>query len=81
MLVVRNVCSKAKAMEMCLTGRMMDVAAAERAGLVSCVEPTGRLMEEARGAVATIASVSLPVVIMDKELINRAFKTLLSEGL
>jgi enoyl-CoA hydratase len=72
--------SKAKAMDMCLTGRIMDAAEAERSGLVSRVVPADKLMEEALAAAATIASMSLPVVMMIKESINRAYETTLSEG-
>jgi enoyl-CoA hydratase len=72
---------KAKAMDMCLTGRMMDAAEAERAGLVSRVVPTEKLLEEALAAAARIAEFSLPAVMMAKEAVNRAFETTLSEGL
>jgi enoyl-CoA hydratase len=72
--------SKAKAMDMCLTGRMMDAAEAERAGLVSRVVPAEKLMEEANAAAATIAGMSLPIVMMVKESINRAYETTLNEG-
>ena len=71
---------KAKAMDMCLTARMMDAAEAERAGLVSRVVPAGKLMEEAMAAAERIASCSLPAVMMVKESINRAYETTLSEG-
>ncbi|NEX61229.1 enoyl-CoA hydratase [Noviherbaspirillum galbum] len=72
--------SKAKAMDLCLTARMMDAAEAERAGLVSRVVPADKLMEEALAAAATIASMSLPSVMMIKESINRAYETTLAEG-
>jgi enoyl-CoA hydratase len=72
---------KAKAMDMCLTGRMMDAAEAERAGLVSRVVPAERLLEEALAAAAKIADFSLPAVMMAKEAVNRAFETTLAEGL
>jgi enoyl-CoA hydratase len=72
--------SKAKAMDMCLTARMMDAAEAERAGLVSRVVPNDKLMEEAMAAAEKIASYSLPVVMMVKESINRAYESTLSEG-
>ena len=72
--------SKAKAMDICLTARMMDAQEAERAGLVSRVVPLDKLMEEALGAASKIASYSLPVVMMIKESINRAYETPLSEG-
>ncbi len=71
---------KSKAMEMCLTGRMMDAAEAERAGLVSRVVPAADLMAEALKAAGKIAAMSLPAVMMTKETINRAYETTLSEG-
>ncbi|AWI75670.1 MAG: enoyl-CoA hydratase [Azoarcus sp.] len=73
--------SKAKAMDMCLTARFMDAAEAERAGLVSRVVPADKLLEEAFAAAETIAGYSLPVVMMIKESINRAFESSLNEGL
>ncbi len=72
---------KAKAMEMCLTGRFMDAQEAERAGLVARIVPTERLLEEAIATAQTIAGYSLPVVMMIKECVNRAFEGSLSEGL
>lgn len=72
---------KSKAMDLCLTGRMMDAAEAERSGLVSRVVPADRLMDEALTAAATIASMSRPAAAMAKEAINRAFETPLSDGL
>ena len=72
---------KAKAMDLVLTGRMMDAAEAERAGLVSRVVPAERLMDEALAAAATIAEFSLPSVMMAKESINRAYETQLAEGI
>ena len=72
--------SKAKAMDMCLTGRMMDAAEAERAGLVSRVVAPEQLLIEAMAAAKTIAEFSLPVVMMIKESVNRAYETTLSEG-
>ena len=71
---------KAKAMDLCLTARMMDAAEAERAGLVSRVVPADKLMEEAMAAAQKIAEYSLPVVMMAKEAVNRAYETSLSEG-
>jgi enoyl-CoA hydratase len=71
---------KSKAMEMCLTGRMMDAAEAERSGLVSRVVPAADLLAEAVKAAETIASMSLPAVMMAKEAVNRSFETTLSEG-
>lgn len=72
--------SKAKAMDMCLTARMMDAAEAERAGLVSRVVPPEQLETVAMEAATTIASMSLPIVMMVKESINRAYETTLAEG-
>jgi enoyl-CoA hydratase len=71
---------KAKAMDMCLTARMMDAAEAERAGLVSRVVPVDKLMEQALAVAEKIASYSLPVAMMIKESVNRAYETTLSEG-
>jgi enoyl-CoA hydratase len=71
---------KSKAMDMCLTGRMMDAAEAERCGLVSRVVPADKLMEEAVKAAETIAAKSLPSTMMIKEAINRAYETTLAEG-
>jgi enoyl-CoA hydratase len=71
---------KAKAMEMVLTGRMMDAAEAERSGLVSRVLPADQLLDEAIKTAQKIAELSLPVVRMAKESVNRAFETTLSEG-
>ncbi|MEY2682689.1 MAG: hypothetical protein RIQ66_1250 [Pseudomonadota bacterium] len=72
---------KAKAMDLCLTGRMMDAAEAERAGLVARVVPADQLLDEALKAAAVIAGYSLPVVMMAKESVNRAFESSLTEGL
>ena len=72
---------KSKAMDMCLTGRMMDAAEAERSGLVSRIVPAGELVEEALKAAAKIAEFSLPSVMMTKEAVNRAYETTLGEGL
>jgi enoyl-CoA hydratase len=72
--------SKAKAMDMCLTARMMDAAEAERAGLVSRVVAADRLLDEAVEAGTIIASFSLPAVMMAKESVNRAYETTLAEG-
>jgi len=71
---------KAKAMDMVLTGRMMDAAEAERSGLVSRVVPAERLLEEALAVAAKIAEMSRPAVLMAKEAVNRAFETTLAEG-
>jgi len=71
---------KAKAMDMVLTGRMMDAQEAERSGLVSRVVPAERLLEEALEAAKTIASMSLPAARMNKEAVNVAFETPLSQG-
>lgn len=72
--------SKAKAMDMCLTARMMDATEAEHAGLVSRVVPPEKLMEEALGAARTMAAMPLQVLMMIKESINNAYETALSEG-
>lgn len=71
---------KAKAMDMILTGRMMDAAEAERSGLVARVVPLASLMDEAMKTANTIASMSLPSVLLAKEAVNRAFETTLAEG-
>jgi len=71
---------KAKAMDLILTGRMMDAAEAERAGLVARVVPAASLMEEAMKVADTIATMSLPSVLAGKEAVNRAFETSLAEG-
>jgi enoyl-CoA hydratase len=72
---------KAKAMDLVLTGRMMDAAEAERAGLVARVVPADRLLDEAIEMGTVIASMSLPSVMMAKECVNRAFEAPLSDGL
>lgn len=72
--------SKSKAMDMCLTARMMDAAEAERAGLVSRIVPADKLLDEAMAAAATIADMSLPIVMMIKDSVNRAYETTLAEG-
>jgi enoyl-CoA hydratase len=71
---------KAKAMDLILTGRMMDVEEAERSGLVARIVPLQSLIEEAVKVAATIASMSLPAVIAAKEAVDRAFETSLAEG-
>jgi enoyl-CoA hydratase len=71
---------KSKAMEMCLTGRMMDAAEAERSGLVSRVVPAADLLTEAFKAADKIASMSAPSVLAAKECVNRALETTLAEG-
>ena len=71
---------KAKAMEMCLTGRMMDAQEAERSGLVARIVPVADLLEDAMKTAATIASYSLTSVMLTKEAINRAFETTQAEG-
>ncbi len=71
---------KAKAMDLCLTARLMDAHEAERAGLVSRVVPTDRVLDEALAAGLTIAQYSLPSVMMAKEAINRAYEVPLAEG-
>ncbi len=72
---------KSKAMEMCLTGRMMDAQEAERIGLVSRIVPVAELVEEALKTAETIAGMSRPAVLMTKEAVNRAYETTLSEGI
>ncbi len=71
---------KSKAMEMCLTGRMMIAEEAERAGLVSRVVPAGDLLEEALNTAEAVARLSRPAIFMAKEAVNRAYETTLSEG-
>jgi enoyl-CoA hydratase len=71
---------KAKAMDMILTGRMIDAAEAEKAGLVARVVPAASLMDEAMKVADTIANMSLPSVLAGKEAINRAFEGGLAEG-
>ncbi len=72
---------KAKAMDMCLTARMMDAAEAEKAGLVARIYPVDQLLAETLKAAETIASFSLPVIMMIKETVNRAYESSLNEGL
>jgi enoyl-CoA hydratase len=72
---------KAKAMDMVLTGRMMDAPEAERAGLVARVVPLTELMNEATKTAEAIASMSLPSIMVAKEAVNRAFEVSLAEGL
>jgi enoyl-CoA hydratase len=71
---------KAKAMDLCLTGRMMDATEAERAGLVSRIVPTAELLSEAVKIAERIAQMSRPIAMMVKESINRAWETTLTEG-
>jgi enoyl-CoA hydratase len=71
---------KAKAMDLVLTGRMMDAAEAERSGLVSRVVPLAQLMDEALATAEKIAAMSLPATMVAKEAVNRAFETTLTEG-
>ena len=71
---------KTKAMDLCLTGRMMDAIEAERSNLVARVVPLAELMNEATKVAETIASMSLPSVMLAKEAINRAFESSLAEG-
>ncbi len=72
---------KSKAMDMVLTGRMMDAAEAERCGLVSRIVPVAELLDEALKAATKIADFSLPAVMMAKEAVNRSYETTLAEGL
>ena len=71
---------KAKAMDLCLTGRMMDAAEAERAGLVSRIVPAAELLSEAVTIAERVAQMSRPVAMMVKEAVNRAYETTLAEG-
>ena len=71
---------KAKAMELCLTGRLMGAEEAERAGVVARIVPQAELLDEALKVAAVIASKSVPVSMMVKESVNRAFEVSLSEG-
>ena len=72
---------KSKAMEMCLTGRMMDAEEAERSGLVSRIVPAADLIDEAVKTAQKIAAMSRPIAMMTKETVNRAYETTLSEGI
>ena len=72
---------KAKAMDLCLTGRMMDAAEAERCGLVARVVPAASLLDEAMKVAETIASMSLPALMVAKEAVDAAFETTLAEGI
>ena len=72
---------KSKAMEMCLTGRMMDAEEAERAGLVSRVMADEHLLDETLKSAHSIATLSRPSVLMAKASINRAYETTLAEGI
>ena len=72
---------KSKAMDMCLTGRMMDAHEADRAGLVSRVVPTAELMDEAIKIADRIGDMSRPIVLMAKEAVNRAYETSMAEGI
>jgi len=71
---------KAKAMDLCLTGRFMDAEEAERAGLAARVVPADELMDVAMDAAKTIAGMSLPAAMMNKEAVSTAFETTLAEG-
>ena len=72
---------KAKAMDLCLTGRFMDASEAEKSGLVARIYPVAQLLEETLKTAQTIAGFSLPVIMMIKESVNRAFESSLNEGL
>ncbi|MSP52218.1 MAG: enoyl-CoA hydratase [Alphaproteobacteria bacterium] len=76
-----RVVGKAKAMEMCLTGRLMDAAEAERSGLVSRIVPAAQLLDEAIKVATEIAHFSRLSVMMAKEAVNRAYETTLTEGI
>jgi enoyl-CoA hydratase len=71
---------KAKAMEMCLSGRLIDAVEAERCGIVARIVPSDELLDEALKVAAVIASKSLPIAMMIKESVNRAFEVNLAEG-
>lgn len=71
---------KAKAMEMCLSGRLIDAVEAERCGIVARIVPSDVLLEEALKVATLIAKKSLPIAMMVKESVNRAFEVTLSEG-
>ena len=75
-----RIVGKAKAMDLCLTGRMMDAAEAERAGLVSRVVPAADLLAEAVKVAERISEMSRPIAMMAKESVNRAYETTLAEG-
>jgi enoyl-CoA hydratase len=72
---------KAKTMDLCLTGRMMDAAEAERAGLVSRVVPLASLLAEALALAEAVAAMSLPIAMMTKESVNQAYETTLAAGI
>jgi len=72
---------KSKAMDMVLTGRMMNAEEAERSGLVSRIVAAEKLLDEAKDAATVIASMSLPSVLMAKEAVNRAYESGLQEGI
>jgi len=76
-----RIVGKAKAMDLVLTGRMMDAVEAERSGLVARIVPAAELMAEAMKTAETIAQLSLPIVMMAKESVNRAYETSLAEGI
>ena len=76
-----RIIGKAKAMDMCLTGRLMDAAEAERAGLVSRIVPIAELIGEAVKAAQKIAEMSRPIAMIVKECVGRAYETTLSEGI
>jgi enoyl-CoA hydratase len=73
--------SKAKAMDLCLTARMMDAVEAERAGLVSRIVSADKLLEETMAVAKTISEMSLPIIMMVKESVNAAYETSLTEGI
>ncbi|HWK88258.1 MAG TPA: enoyl-CoA hydratase [Xanthobacteraceae bacterium] len=72
---------KAKAMDLCLTGRMMGAEEAERAGLVSRIVPAASLLDEAMKTAEVVAGMSLPIAMMTKESVNQAYETTLSAGI
>jgi enoyl-CoA hydratase len=76
-----RIVGKSKAMDLVLTGRMMDAVEAERSGLVSRIVPADKLIDEAVAAAEKIASLSRPAVLMAKESVNRAYEVTLAEGM
>ena len=76
-----RIVGKSKAMDLCLTGRRMDAEEAERCGLAARVVPADELMSETMKAAETIAGMSLPVAMLAKEAVDRAYETTLAEGI
>ena len=78
---VTRLIGQAKAMEVCLTGRLVGAEEAERSGLVARVVPAAELLAEAMKTADIIAGLSLPIIMMAKESVNRAYETTLAEGI